>query len=139
MSNIGFKLYAPSHTADFFRDYTWITNAIKSWRSSLRGRGWAVPDAEQERLLGILVLRCQKYLHSNTNHKFIPGYICKCLSRYVEELADELNYKYKMTVQRSMLSPENRAALDAVLLQSCLTSIRLRWREKDSSSTPPSA
>lgn len=128
MVNLAFKLYGPAHLPIFFRDYQIIARNIRMFRGSLRERGWDVPDTEQERLIGLLVARCRKYLEAQGDHQFIPGYLWKSLRRYIGELADDLNLKFKRIPGRAIMSAEARAKLDAVLLQSALTSLREQWK-----------
>lgn len=131
MVNLAFKLYGPSKLGLFFRDYQLYVKNIRGFRGALRGRGWAVPDAEQERLIGLLVVRCQKYLTAQGEHSFIPGYFWKSLRRYVDELADDLNYRFKRMPGRELMSADARSKLDAVLLESALHELRDKWKEED--------
>lgn len=131
MVNLAIKLYPGQAAPNFWKDYQIHTRNILHWRGSLRGRGWLVPDSEQERLIGLLVTRCQKYLDAKGDATFIPGYIQKSLTRYVDELADELNHKFKLVSTRAMLSPQAREKLDEVIVGTVITALRERWKNEE--------
>lgn len=129
MVNVYAKLYGASHVSVFYRDYLAIVAHIRHFRDSLRSRGWAVPESEQERLIGVLVTRCQKYLVTQGNDRaFIPAYFGQSLKRYVGELADQLNHKFKMMPQPGQLSPEARAKFQEAIMASVLPGLREKWR-----------
>ncbi len=131
MVNLALKLYPGQNAAQFWKDYQIHTKNILQWRNDLRGRGWLVPDGEQERLIGLLVARCQKYLDAKGDVTYVPGYLQKSLVRYVDEMADELNHKFKMMPARLMLSPEARAKLDKVIIDAVVVSMRERWKSME--------
>jgi hypothetical protein len=139
MVNIFARLYGSSNLSLYFRDYLLIVQNIRHFRDTLRDRGWEVPEAEQERLIGVLVQRCQKALavspraESNgqaKDRRFIPGYLGKSLDRYVGELADELSGKYKLMPDPKNLSPDALAKFNQAMLASVLPGLRERWKSE---------
>lgn len=127
--NINVKLYGPALQNEFWRDHLVLVRGIRRFRDDLHGRGWDVPNVEQERLIGLLVVRCRKYLLAKADPQFVAGYFGKALHRYVEELADDLNARFKRFPGRLLMSPEARAKLDDVLLKAALESLKTRWKE----------
>ena len=135
MVNVYAKLYGSSHLSLYFRDYLQIVQNIRHFRDTLRDRGWEVPDSEQEKLIGLLVTRCQRYLAARDNdRRFIPGYLGKSLEKYVGELADDLNQKFKLMPDPKKLPPREREAFNRAMIASILPGIRERWKEQSCSS-----
>jgi len=104
--NIYAKLYS-NHFGDFCRDHRRLIHALYHFRQNCAGRGWQIPEAQQERLLGKLVSRCQEALNKQAvDRTYIPGYFGKSLARFVGEVADEAQLRWKKNVDMKGLPPD---------------------------------
>lgn len=106
LCNIYSKLYQ-GHFADFCRDNRAIISSLDHFREGCKSRGWQVPDAELERLLGKLVARCQEAIVKGAiTRVYIPGYFGKAVARFLDEIADQASRRWKHKDNVAALPPE---------------------------------
>lgn len=114
LCNIYAKLYQ-GHFADFCRDHRRLIESLYQFRLRCRGRGWTIPDADLERLLGKLVARCQEAITKGAMERvYVPGYLGKAVARFVDEVADQAQRRWKQQANLSTMPPEIlKAIVDA--------------------------
>jgi len=116
-AHIAMKLYGPLHVREFWRDRRALGAALYHFRANCRGRGWVIPEADQEKLINKLTNRCKEAIDKSAmDHAYIPGYLGKALSKFVEEIADTAQRKWKPVPSIQHLPPEMlKATIEATM------------------------